>query len=100
VAKGGPVGLFVLVVIDALYGGAAGMLVPRFGIPKAVAIPVIPAMLLLVLSMAFIGISRQQEFLLGIAIFLAPAVVGAWLAFWLHSRWARKQRLREAGLIP
>jgi TIR domain-containing protein len=36
----------VLSVIYALYGGAAGMFVPRFRIPRAVALPAIPAFLL------------------------------------------------------
>jgi hypothetical protein len=37
-------------MIYALYGGAAGMLIRRFGILKAVAIPIVPAVLLLLSS--------------------------------------------------
>jgi len=44
---------FAAVMIDALYGGAAGMLTRRFGIPKAVAIPIIPALLLLLIVAQF-----------------------------------------------
>src|SRR5262249_42153194 len=44
---------FVVVMIYALYGGVAGMLVQRFSIPKAVTIPIIPAVLLLLVVPAF-----------------------------------------------
>jgi hypothetical protein len=95
----------VLSIIAALYGGAAGMLVARFGIPRAVAIPAIPAFLL---GLIFLAFARSWDIFQGTAqgVFLAPAasLVPAyfltWLAFWLHARWVRKQRMIESGLVP
>jgi TIR domain len=89
----------VLSIIYALYGGAAGMLVPRFGIPRAVALPAIPAFLL---GLVFLGFAESWEtFLIPLtgATFV-PAYFLTWLAFWLHARWVRKQRMIESGLIP
>jgi hypothetical protein len=77
----------------ALYGGAAGILIQRFSIPQALAIPVIPTLLLLIFAGALLPLGL-------LVMSFVPAVMCAWLAFWLHSGWARKQRLREAELIP
>ena len=78
----------VFSTINALYGGAAGMLVPRFGITRAVAIPVIPAFLLSLVFSAFV-----HQFNGGLLSFVsvASACFFTWLALWLHSLWARKQ---------
>jgi TIR domain len=113
---------FTVGMIHSLYGAAAGMLIRRFGLLKALAIPVIPA-----LSLAFVvcfalfnisytlllwqyGVGFELPYMTpsGRLVFAAAtvvvcfvlAVIFTWLAFWLHSLWARKQRLREAGLIP
>src|SRR5262249_27136034 len=94
--------LFAITVslIACLYGGATGMLIRRFGILKALAIPVIPYVLSIVLF-AFAIIGRPVDWKVDvIAMFVVPPVVFTWLVFWLHSLWARKQRLREVGLIP
>src|SRR5262245_44586546 len=93
---------FAVFITQAVYGGVAGMLIQRFGIPQAVAIPVFPAYLLLLAVAAFIHQSSymvNQEGL-NIALTLVPAVTGAWLAFWLHSRWARKRRMIDSGIVP
>src|SRR5262249_39612963 len=89
---------FVIIdfLIAFLYGAVAGMLIRRFGILKALAIPVIPYMLSIVLlyfaTIKWHDANRAAE----IAFFMIPPVVCAWVVFWLHSLWARKQRLREA----
>jgi len=88
------------IAIPALYGGAAGMLLRRFGIPKAVAIPVIPAFLLFVTLSIFAPQHGGGENLSTALFLLAPPVICTWLAFWLHSKWARKRRMIDAGLIP
>jgi hypothetical protein len=91
----------VLSIICALWGGAAGMLVPRFGIQGAPAIPAIPAFLsgLVVLYRLYVG--SWIEALTVAAVFVMTIYVFTWLAFWLHSLWeVRKRRLREAGLVP
>jgi hypothetical protein len=92
---------FPVVMIHALYGGAAGMLVRRFGIPKAVAIPVIPILLLhlvfILVVRAFFGISMD---VLTLLLLFVSSVICAWLAFWLHSLWARKRRMIDSGLVP
>jgi TIR domain-containing protein len=51
-------GFAVTMIIHALYGGAAGMLIRRFGILKAVAIPVIPALLLVLVFRAYWDFGR------------------------------------------
>src|SRR5262245_37162619 len=111
--------------VHALYGGAAAMLIRRFGVPKAIAIPVVPA-LLLILGVSHI-ISAESKYgmtiftvvyyllyhrfgpmLVGtpnvlavvVVVYFVPAVVCTWLAFWLYSRWARKRRMIESGLVP
>jgi len=98
----------VLSIICALYGGAAGMLVPRFGIPRAVAIPAIPAFLLELVFLGFLKLWDIAGFsllpvtilILVTAVLFVPSYFLTWLAFWLHSLWFRKRRLREAGLVP
>jgi hypothetical protein len=84
-------------LIAFLYGGAAGMLIRRFGILKAVAIPVIPCALLFLLFTWAIFMSGNPAFPIIVAIGVVPPVMCTWLAFWLQSLWARKRRLREAG---
>ena len=88
--------VMTFVMTQALYGSATGMLIRRFGIPKAVAIPIIPFLFLAFFvneGIVFVGY-------LMILLWSAAAIVCTWLAFWLHSRWARKQRLRDAGMVP
>jgi hypothetical protein len=94
----------VLSITYALWGGAAGMLVPRLGIPKAVAIPAIAAFGLTVIVFTF-GVKNIKDILwwkasIGAAAVCVPSYFLTWLAFWLHSLWVRKRRLREAGLVP
>ena len=92
---------FAVVMIYASYGGAAGILIRRFGIPKAAAIPVIPALLLLLVVGAFLGWTRSLvEWLVPVSlgtsgwidglVLFAPAAMCAWLAFWLHTLRVRK----------
>jgi TIR domain len=88
------------IAIPALYGGAAGTLLRRFGIPKAVAIPVIPALLLFVTLSIFAPQHGGGENVSTALFLLAPPVICTWLAFWLHSLWVRKRRRIDAGLIP
>jgi len=103
---------FAGAMIYASYGGAAGILIRRFGIPKAVAIPVIPALLLLLVVGAFWGwnwslvlwvvVGDRKEpigWIDGLVLFV-PAVICTWLAFWLLSRRARKRRMIDSGLAP
>src|SRR5262249_45144189 len=92
---------FSAMMINALYGGAAGMLIRRFGILKALAIPVIPAMILTALSVcafwpAYLSPPRWwDDYAAFIAALGMPAGGAAWLAFWLHSRWARKHQMNR-----
>jgi TIR domain len=86
-------------IIHALYGGAAGMLLPRFGIPRAVALPAIPAILLELVFIVSVETSPSGAMILGSALMLLPAYFFTWLAFLLHSRWARKRRMIDSGLI-
>jgi len=81
----------------SLYGGAAGMLIRRFGILKAVAIPVIPyALLVWLFASAILGWpSTATDPLIIVAIYVVPPVVCTWLAFWLHSLWARKYQMAQ-----
>ena len=51
---------FVAFIVNALYGGAAGMLVPRFGILKAIAIPIIPGGVLAFVLLAAIGLVQKS----------------------------------------
>ena len=91
-----PAVAFVIFMIDVLYGGAAGMFIRRFSIQTAVAIPVSPAILLIVLCLASIPPTPEASsfpIIIIIISFVAPTVVSTGLAFWLHSRWARKQRM-------
>jgi hypothetical protein len=94
--------VYIALVVEALYGGAAGMLVPRFGILKAIAIPIIPGAVLAFVLLAAIGLVQEPIGLDVHQLQLHAAMVGgssvwgimlAWLAFWLHSRWVRKQRM-------
>jgi hypothetical protein len=78
--------LFAAAIICALYGGAAGILVQRFGIPKAVAIPIIPALVLL-LATAAVFLPGMTSLLIGIVFLLG--VLCAWWALWL---WAGRTR--------
>jgi TIR domain-containing protein len=116
---------YIFVVMShALYGGAAGMLIARFGIPKAVAIPVIPALLLILLVGAFFPLMWKvylQYFLavvgfapmvrlyqtfspegwvFAVVVYFVPAVMCTWLAFGLHSGWVLKRRMIDSGLPP
>src|SRR5262245_20004533 len=93
--------MVVSFIICTLYGGVAGMLIRRLGMLKALTIPVIPTFFLLAFNFAFIPDKASwNEVPLIVAVFLGPAVMGAWLAFWLHSRWARKRRMIDSGLVP
>jgi hypothetical protein len=94
--------VYVALVVDALYGAAAGMLVPRFGILKAIAIPIIPGGVLALFLLAAIALVQDPIDLNAYQLRMHAALVGgmsvwgimvAWLAFWLHSRWVRKQRM-------
>jgi TIR domain len=87
-------GIIMASLIAFLYGGAAGMLIRRFGIVKAVAIPVIPYALLV------IGLFATANPLTIVAIYVVPPVVCTFLAFWLHSKWARRRRMIDSGLVP
>src|SRR5262249_20489965 len=82
----------IFYIFGSLYGGAAGMLIRRFGFLKAVAIPVIPyALLVGLFASAILGWpSTATDPLIIVAIYVVPPVVCTWLAFWLHSLWARK----------
>ena len=90
--------LFALSIIPALYGGAAGMLVARFGYPRAVVTPAIPAFLL---GFVFLGFWYSWDtVVIGItAMLFAPAFFFTWLAFRLHAKWARKRRMIDSGLV-
>jgi hypothetical protein len=81
----------------SLYGAAAGMLVRRFGILKAVAIPVIPyALLVGLFASAILGWpSTTTDPLIIVAIYVVPPVMCTWLAFWLHSLWVRKHQMAQ-----
>ena len=86
-----PLALF----ITALYGGAAGLLVQRFDIPRAVAIPAIPAILLLLFVFSWTTHDKSESW---IANLEQALVVIGWscafisLTFYLHSLWVRKQQ--------
>src|SRR5262249_9361389 len=79
-------------IISALYGGGAGMLIRRFGIPKAVTIPIIPAFLLL-FALLVVFYSPVQHGYVAAAplskgavivnefIWLGVSAMIAWLAF-------------------
>src|ERR1700730_18295433 len=84
-------------ITNALWGGAARMLVARLGILKSVAIPAIPAFLLTVLFYHGVVPSPDAlELAFASAVYCAPSYLLMWFAFWLHSLWVRK----DAGLIP
>jgi hypothetical protein len=87
----------IFYIFGSLYGGAAGMLIRRFGILKAVAIPVIPyALLVGLFASAILGWpSTATDPLIIVAIYVVPPVVCTWLAFWLHSLWARKYQMAQ-----
>ena len=85
-------------IVSALYGVAAGMLVRRFGIPKAVAIPIIPAVFLLLVVGAFAPRDPSGQMVVTV-ILLVPAVTCACLAFWLHSLWARKHQMAKGARL-
>src|SRR5262249_14838391 len=91
-------------IISALYGGAAGMLIRRFGIPKAVTIPIIPAFLLL-FALLVVFYSPVQHGYVAAAplskgavivnefIWLGVSPIIAWLPFRLHSLFAIVSRV-------
>ena len=87
--------LFVIVV---LFGAVAGMLVPSCGPLGAVMGSWMIVITFGVLGHMYLGLSEISWGDLG--LFTALPAVFVWLAFWLHSLWARKQRLRKAGLMP
>jgi hypothetical protein len=82
---------FVAFIVNALYGGTAGMLVPRFGILKAIAIPIIPGGVLAFVLLAVIGLVQKSHGIdahqLQLHASFAGGIMFAWLAFWLHSKW-------------
>ena len=87
-------------IVNALYGVAAGMLVPRFGILKAIAIPIVPAGLLAFVLLVTIELFQEPYVIDAHQLQVAAELVGAssvygimvaWLAFWLHSKWVRKR---------
>src|SRR5262245_29384334 len=53
--------IYAVDISHALYGAAAGMLIRRFGIPKAIAIPVIPALLLVLVVSALIPLEWRPS---------------------------------------
>jgi TIR domain len=78
-------------MLSILYGGIAGMLVRnRVDILKAVAIPIIPAFLLLY-SLNPAHIPSDVDTLRFAAIILGSGASCVWLALWLYSTWPRKQ---------
>jgi uncharacterized membrane protein len=88
---------FIALIVNALYGGAAGTLVQQFGILRAVTIPIIPAGLLGILFVAAIGpflnkgvvFMDPRWFPLDAALCLVGAAIAVWLVFWSHSKWGR-----------
>lgn len=102
-------GLYIAVVANALYGISAGMLVLRFGILKAIAIPIVPVGV--VTALTVIVIRLMEERALGVMRLAEPALAAmrleddaskiatssiwgiafTWLAFWLYLRWVRKR---------
>jgi TIR domain len=104
-------GLYIAVVANALYGIAAGMLVLRFGILKAIAIPIVPVGV--VTALTIIVIRLMEERALGAMRLVEPALAAmrleddaskiatssiwgiafTWLAFWLYLRWLRKRQM-------
>jgi hypothetical protein len=80
---------FAVLTSQVLYGGAAGMLIRPFGIPKALAIPLIPTILFFFVLVS--SVTSWDTWNLAVAtVLLVPAGVAAWLAFWLYSFCARK----------
>jgi len=85
-------------LITFLYGGVAGMLIRHIGILKAVAISVIPYVLLVFSGLATFPATSKPGDAGGITtFFVLPSVMCTCLAFWLYSRWARKQRSKKPG---
>ena len=82
-------------MIYALYGATVGMLIGRFGIWKAMAIPVVPLLCVIFVSGFIVGRQTLYNALGSVVL----AAISVRLAFWLHSRWARKPRLRDAGVV-
>jgi len=79
-------------MLSILYGGIAGMLVRnRVDILKAVAIPIIPAFLLLY-SLNPAHIPSDVDTLRFAAMILGSGASCVWLALWLYSTWPRKQQ--------
>jgi len=82
------------VFLMTLYGGIAGMLIQRLGIVKALAIPVIPGYLLILLGSMLAGATISlAEVVLFAVVGFGPGAMGAWLAFWVHSLWARRHQM-------
>jgi hypothetical protein len=89
-----------LPLITSLYGGVAGMLIRRFGILKAVAIPVIPYVLLVESVFAILPTAERGYAGTITTLFVLSSVMCTCLAFWLHSLWVRKRRMIESGVVP
>jgi hypothetical protein len=91
----------IICIIGFLYGGAAGMVIRRFGILKAMAFPVIPYVLSIVFVLRQTFTPGWSEKLLWavLAIVVVPTVMCTLLAFWLHSLWYRRLSSREA-VVP
>jgi len=79
--------LFVIVV---LFGAVAGMLVPSCGPLGAVVGSWMVVVTFLVLGHIYLGLSETSWEVLG--VFTALPMGFVWLAFWLHSLWARAWR--------
>ena len=79
---------FAVLTSQFLYGCAAGMLIRPFGIPKALAIPIIPIILFFFVLMSSVT-SWDIWNLAAATVFLVAAGVAAGIAFWLHSFWGR-----------
>jgi hypothetical protein len=97
-----PTAFHIAIVANALYGAIAGWLMQReFSILKAVAIPIVPVGVVTALAIIIIrlveepsfGAIRLEDDASKIATSSIYGVMVASLAFWLHSRWLRKQRM-------
>jgi hypothetical protein len=82
----GVLGIIFMILIHVLYGGTAGMLVRRYGVVRAVAIPICPVASLILAETAFLAPSEPWVFILLLVILVLGALC-VWLALWL---WARK----------
>jgi TIR domain-containing protein len=80
---------FAVLTSQVLYGVVAGMLIRPLGIPKALAIPIIPAILFFFVLVSSVTSWDVWNLVLA-TVFLVAAGLAAWLAFWLYSLCARK----------